>query len=105
MSGKGPCRKRSQSQGEQRCVRAKKLCFGGNAEVAQKSKIWISRRESCVRLLMCLYPSRSPQGVEPGLHLPGMAAARQREKDLCYHLLCRRGVTLPADTGRVAPQE
>lgn len=55
--------KRSQGRGEQRCVRDKKLCLGGNTEVAQKSKIWVSRRDLCARHLMYLYPSQPPQGL------------------------------------------
>lgn len=34
-----------------------------------------------------------------------VAAARRREKELCYHSPHLCGVMLPADTGRVVSQE
>lgn len=85
LDGKSLSKKRSQGRGEQRCVRDKKLCLGGNTEVAQKSRIWVSRRDFCARHLMYSYPSQPPRGMESGLWLQ---QGGERKSFATIHHIC-----------------
>lgn len=74
------CPRRDHKAGVSSSVSEPKSCaWGGDTEVVQKSEIWISGRDFCVRPLMSPCPSQPPQGTASVAALRGSSkAARGR---------------------------